>query len=290
MPFRTFSIVSETYSSHNGVIVLVHLKRWITSLVALPILIFLIYIGGIPFLSLICLACVCSLWEYYRIVFNADSRLTSSSIAVWGYLASLLMLGAAYRYGLSSVALVMAFNILIVGLFSVFIYKSNPQVGEIIQRQIQGIAYIPLLFSFLILIRHEPDGMTWIFLLLAVIFAGDTGAYYVGTYLGRHKLNPAVSPGKTVEGALGGLAGNLIIGVGGILIFLPAVSLQVGLLFFVAAGTAGQIGDLFESELKRSSSIKDSSSLLPGHGGFLDRIDALLFATPVAYLFIVYIF
>lgn len=267
-----------------------HLKRWITSLVALPILIFLIYYGGVPFLLLICLASFCSLWEYFRIVFNADSRLISGSIVFWGYLVGLLIPSVAHVYDLSAVAVVVAVNILIVGLFSVFLYKKNPRVGDIVQKQTLGIVYIPLLFSFLILIRLQPAGMSWIFFLLAVIFGGDTSAYYVGSYFGRHKLNPAVSPSKTIEGALGGLAGNLIVGGAAVFFFLPTLSWAVGIMFCLSVGIVGQVGDLFESGLKRSSSVKDSSSLLPGHGGFLDRVDALLFASPVAYLFIMFIF
>jgi phosphatidate cytidylyltransferase len=200
-----------------------------------------------------------------------------------------LILGAAHIDGLTGVVVVLAFNLVIVGFFSIFIYKTNPQVGDIIQKQVQGIVYIPLLLSFLVMIRREPDGMTWIFILLAIIFAGDISAYYVGSYLGRHKLNPAVSPGKTIEGAVGGLAGNLLAGTVGIFFFLPSLSWATAIVFFLAAGIAGQVGDLFESELKRSSSIKDSGGLLPGHGGFLDRIDALLFASPVAYFFKMYI-
>ena len=266
-----------------------HLKRWITGLVALPFLIYLIYHGGVPFLLLITLAGICSLWEYFRIVFNDDRQALSSVILWWGYVASLMILGAAFFDGLAGVAVVIALNLVIVGLFSVFIYKNNPQVGDIIQKQVQGIVYIPLLLSFLIIIRREADGMTWIYFLLAIIFAGDISAYYVGSYLGRHKLNPAVSPGKTIEGAAGGLAGNILAGAVGIFFFLPTWPWATGVVFFVTIGIAGQVGDLFESELKRSSSIKDSSGLLPGHGGFLDRIDALLFASPVAYLFKMFI-
>ncbi len=267
-----------------------HLKRWITGLVALPFLIFLVYHGGIPFLLLISLAGICSLWEYFRIVFNAGRQTLSSVILWWGYCVSLLILGTAHIDGLTSVVVVLAFNLVIVGLFSVYIYKTNPLVGDIIQKQVQGIVYIPLLLSFLIIIRRGPDGLTWIFFLLAIIFAGDISAYYVGSYLGRHKLNPAVSPGKTIEGAAGGLAGNLLAGAVGIFFFLPTLSWATGIVFFLSVGIAGQVGDLFESELKRSSSIKDSGGLLPGHGGFLDRIDALLFASPVAYLFKMHIF
>lgn len=266
-----------------------HLKRWITGLIALPFLIFLVYLGGLPFFILVASAGMCSLWEYFRIVFNAERRLLSSIIVWWGYPAGLLILGAAHIADPGTAALVLALNLVCVGLFSVFLYKSNPLVGEIIQKQVQGIVYIPLLLSFLVMIRREPDGMVWIFLLLGIIFAGDTSAYYVGSYLGRHKLNPAVSPGKTIEGAIGGLAGNLLAGAVGIIFFLPALSWVSGTAFIIAVGAAGQVGDLFESELKRTSRIKDSGGILPGHGGFLDRIDALLFASPVAYLFKVFI-
>jgi phosphatidate cytidylyltransferase len=132
--------------------------------------------------------------------------------------------------------------------------------------------------------------MVWIFFLLAIIFVGDISAYYVGSYLGRRKLSPAISPGKTVEGAIGGIAGNLLAGIIGKYFFLPSLPWGPAIIFFIAAGLAGQVGDLFESEMKRSSNIKDSGGLLPGHGGFLDRVDALLFASPVAYIFKVFIF
>jgi phosphatidate cytidylyltransferase len=102
-------------------------------------------------------------------------------------------------------------------------------------------------------------------------------------------LSPAVSPGKTIEGSIGGLAGNLVVGAIGKYFFLSAMPWGLCLLFFIVVGVAGQVGDLFESELKRSSGIKDSGGILPGHGGVLDRIDALLFASPVAYVFIRFI-
>ncbi|MCJ7830155.1 MAG: phosphatidate cytidylyltransferase, partial [Desulfobacterales bacterium] len=113
--------------------------------------------------------------------------------------------------------------------------------------------------------------------------------YYVGSYFGRHKLCPSISPGKTLEGAAAGLVANVVVGLVFRQLFLPAVSPANGLLFCLAVGAAGQVGDLFESEYKRRCRIKDSGSLLPGHGGILDRIDALLFAAPVAYFYKSYI-
>jgi phosphatidate cytidylyltransferase len=268
----------------------VHLKRWITGLIALPFLIFFVYSGGFLFILLIAIACLCSLWEYYRIVFSRDRRLLSNAVVWWGYVVGMGVVLAAHAAGISGAAILLALNIVFVGLISVFLFKSNPNVVDVIQKQIQGVVYVPFLISFLVVIRNSSDGMIWIFFLLGIIFAGDISAYYVGSYLGRHKLSPAVSPGKTIEGALGGLAGNLIAGAVGKIYFFTALSWGPAILFFLAAGAAGQLGDLFESQLKRSSKIKDSGGLLPGHGGFLDRIDALLFASPVAYLFIGHIF
>lgn len=266
-----------------------HLKRWITGLSALPFLIFLVYIGGFPFILLVAFACICSLWEYYRIVFYTNGQTLPGIFCWWGYLTGFGIILTAYFADSDRVLLVLALNLLVVGLISIFTYESIPSIIDAIAKQVQGIVYIPLLLSFLVLIRRAPDGMIWIFLLLAIIFAGDICAYYVGSYFGRHKLSPAISPGKTVEGAIGGLVGNLLAGSIGKSFFMPTISWGPAVLFFLAVGLAGQVGDLFESEFKRSSKIKDSGVLLPGHGGFLDRIDALLFASPVAYFFIVYI-
>jgi phosphatidate cytidylyltransferase len=120
--------------------------------------------------------------------------------------------------------------------------------------------------------------------MMGVIWAGDVAAYYAGRALGRHKLAPTISPNKTVEGSIAGLAGSILAGT-----LLGSWLLQRQISFLalasLAAAIAGQLGDLAESALKRSSGVKDSSSLLPGHGGMLDRLDSLIFAAPVFYWF-----
>jgi len=178
---------------------------------------------------------------------------------------------------------VLGLNVVVCGFLSLLRFASDRTVLGCVARQIQGVCYIPLSLSLLILLRSAPEGATWVFLLCAIIFAGDTTALYAGTLWGRHKLTPTVSPGKTVEGAFAGLAANLAIGAAAKVVFLPEWGWAACLLFSVAVGAAGQVGDLFESELKRASNVKDSGGLLPGHGGVLDRIDALLFAAPVAF-------
>jgi phosphatidate cytidylyltransferase len=126
-------------------------------------------------------------------------------------------------------------------------------------------------------------GHHWLMFGLMVNWIGDTGAYYVGKNFGRHKLAPAVSPGKSWEGAAASAVTGVIFGVIYLPLTIPGTSLVVAGLLAVAANVAGQVGDLAESAVKRGVGVKDSGSLLPGHGGMLDRVDSTMFALPVLY-------
>jgi phosphatidate cytidylyltransferase len=142
---------------------------------------------------------------------------------------------------------------------------------------LSGLMYCSILLGFLVLLSRDA-----VLTLFAIIWAGDTGAYYGGRLLGRHPLLLRVSPKKTMEGAVAGLLASVIAGtvVGVWRLGLSWTNIAF-MSFFVAI--AGQIGDLAESALKRSAGVKDSSSVLPGHGGILDRLDSLLFAAPVFF-------
>jgi phosphatidate cytidylyltransferase len=140
-----------------------------------------------------------------------------------------------------------------------------------------SLVYCPLTLGFMILMPRDH-----ILLLFAIIWIGDTAAYYGGRALGRHLLAPVVSPKKTVEGAIAGLIGSLIAGAAGGRWFLhEPLTMLLGT--SAATAIAGQLGDLAESVLKRSAGVKDSSSIIPGHGGILDRLDSLFFAIPIFY-------
>jgi phosphatidate cytidylyltransferase len=134
--------------------------------------------------------------------------------------------------------------------------------------------------------RLLPQGEWLIFFLLLVTWASDTGAYYVGTLYGRHRLAPTISPKKTVEGLVGGLIAAIIAGYIARWWFLPELSGLDCLVLATLLTIAGLWGDLAESAMKRTVGMKDSGGILPGHGGMLDRLDSLLFATPVFYYYI----
>ena len=163
------------------------------------------------------------------------------------------------------------------------------KAGRRVSGLVLAMAYVGVLFSFVAKLKLQPDGALWIILLLSVVWAGDTGAYFAGRAFGRHKLHPKVSPKKTWEGALGGLVASLAAGALAAGWYLPAFP-WIGLLVAVLpAAVLGQAGDLCESVLKRACGVKDSGRILPGHGGILDRVDALIFAAPVLVAYAAYL-
>ena len=121
---------------------------------------------------------------------------------------------------------------------------------------------------------------------LLLNWAGDSGAYYVGRAFGKHRMAPLISPKKSWEGAAASLVTSVLVGGGYLLRFIPGVTIAGAIGLTVAANAAGQLGDLAESAIKRGASVKDSSAILPGHGGFLDRVDSTLFTLPLIYLWI----
>jgi len=148
-----------------------------------------------------------------------------------------------------------------------------------------GILYVGLLFTPLALLRRLPSGVAWVALALGMTFMNDTAAYFAGRFFGRHKLHPRISPGKTIEGAVGGTLGSVAAAAIVKLWLLPEFTWTDCVLLGVPAGLLGQVGDLCESMIKRGAGVKDSGRVLPGHGGVLDRIDGLLFVIPYVYVY-----
>ncbi|HEY0160304.1 MAG TPA: phosphatidate cytidylyltransferase [Thermoanaerobaculia bacterium] len=149
-----------------------------------------------------------------------------------------------------------------------------------------GTTYVGLLTGSLIRLRNDfPEGWKLVFFLMLVVWLGDSGAYYVGKTFGKHKLSPRISPKKTIEGLLGGMAASMIAAVVIHFTFFPKFPLVHAIVAGAILSVAGVIGDLAESMWKRSADVKDSGKLLPGHGGFLDRFDSILFTAPILYCY-----
>jgi len=148
-----------------------------------------------------------------------------------------------------------------------------------------GMFYIPLLLGHMILLHDYIHGKAWIFFVMFLVMASDSCAYFSGISFGKHKLYPAISPNKSIEGAVGGLLGGVFAAWIVHLWFFPELTLLDCVFLGAGLGAVSQIGDLFESMLKRSYDVKDSGTLIPGHGGILDRLDSLLFAYPLAYYY-----
>lgn len=150
--------------------------------------------------------------------------------------------------------------------------------------------YIPFLLMHLVQLHQTPFGVQWVLVIMLIVMTNDSAAYYTGSAFGKHRLYPLVSPKKSVEGAIGGLVGSL----GGTMLakftFFPQLTFADAVLSALVVGIVGQAGDLFESLLKRSFGVKDSGTIIPGHGGVLDRMDSILFAAPITYYYVLFFF
>jgi phosphatidate cytidylyltransferase len=260
--------------------------RVLTAVVALPLVAALIaWREPLGFGGLVLVVATLALIEYTGIALPGASRRLRAAVVVIG-----VGLAAAI-YIHPPLALVWALGALVAVSAAVLFEPGDvAAAGARLGLAAFGVFYIGLLAAPLaILHRDAPEGPLWVFVALAVTFGNDTGAYFTGRTLGRHKLYPAISPNKTVEGGVGGM----VAGVGILLLghFTVARTLTIAdcLLVAIPAGIVGPIGDLIESMLKRASGVKDSGRLLPGHGGMLDRIDALLFVSAWVYVYALYL-
>lgn len=261
-----------------------HLKRWLTGIVAVPVLIYIIGFG--PrwlFHGIIFLASVFGLIEF----FEMSCRKCPATVRYAAILLTFCLFFFASRGAFFILpAVIFLWAVIPMTFFMLSAGVSRPDAVDLSAKAALGPVYISLPLSLLVLIDRFPKGNLWIFFLLAVVFSSDTGAFYFGKIFGKRKLYPSVSPGKTWEGAAGGLLFSLAAAFI-FLLFLPIASYGVKILGLAAAlSISGQIGDLVESMLKRQYGVKDSGKILPGHGGMLDRIDGLLFAVPILHVYL----
>ena len=249
------------------------MKRVLTAAVAIPFVVFItVFSPDWLFAFFIGLVCALAVDEFLSLAERKGIGRPGRWFLVPSALVAISFLGGA-NWVITAFAL-SALTLMTAMIFSERIETVLGRVGM----GLGGVAYCSFTLGFIIMMPREQ-----VLLLFAIIWVGDSAAYYVGRAFGRHSLAAKVSPKKTIEGAAGGLIGSVVAGVFGAL-FLREPWLQVAGIS-AATAIAGQVGDLAESVLKRSAGVKDSSSILPGHGGILDRLDSLFFAAPVFYWF-----
>lgn len=256
------------------------MTRILSALVLLPLVVGVIwFLPPAGTVVLAAIAAALALHEYAGLASALGVRIPRM---LTGAGAVATCIAAAIPYGPVDVVLMCA--LLVIGAFTVSTGTPGPGLLRDVAVSVLPLVYIGLPLGALAAIRLI-GGREALMLLLATIVISDTGQYYTGRALGRRPLAPKISPKKTIEGAIGGVVfGTVAMAVGGRLVF-PAENVPVLLLVGAAVVAFGIAGDLFESLLKRSAGVKDSSALIPGHGGVLDRIDSWLFAAPVFYVF-----
>ncbi len=266
------------------------MKRVLTALVALPLLLFATWWSSpYLFVAIAALALLAALHEFY---FIAD-RAGAPPFRIVGFVASAVIIGIAAGVGPQWNSLVLAATTVVVMVATLGRVEDRSRILVSAAATMLGVLYVATLGSYLVAVRTlaSPPQIAakLITMFFAIVMMSDTAAYYTGRTFGRHKLAPRVSPGKTIEGSIGGLVGSTLGAVAAKYIFFPELPLVHALLLGAGMGLVGQVGDLVESLLKRGSDVKDAASILPGHGGFLDRLDSMLLNAPILYAYAVYV-
>jgi phosphatidate cytidylyltransferase len=263
------------------------MKRILTALIAMPVaLAALFLLPPIWFLGAVALFLELAVWEFLAIVRPRAPRAPLAALLVLVPLAAVGLSVSMIEHGGAFIAeehLMAAAVLLSAGVGSLVLFRRTP-LEEVIPALGILCFGVPYFAAPIAALHHLQQGDPWlVFLLFAIVWLGDTGAYYVGRRLGRHKMAPVVSPNKTWEGAAAGFVVSLIAAAAWS--FWRLDRIDPGLLGVAAlTAAAAQVGDLMESLIKRGAGVKDSGHVLPGHGGVLDRMDAMLFAAPVMLL------
>lgn len=236
-------------------------------------------------------ACLLGLLSYVGIVEFYRMALPDRTVEIWlaalsGSLLIFTPFAADSRLALTGVGLLfLAFALLFL-----FRIREIADAAREVAYAILAFIYIPFLLMHLVMLRQTQFGVQWLMVIMLIVMTNDSAAYYTGSTFGKNRLYPLVSPKKSIEGAIGGLAGSICGTLLAKFTFFQQMTITDALVTATVVGMSGQVGDLFESLLKRSFGVKDSGKIFPGHGGVLDRLDSILFAAPVTYYYVVYVF
>jgi phosphatidate cytidylyltransferase len=265
------------------------IKRILTALVGIPLVAGAMFIGGLWFAVFVAIIAGIGQHELYRF----QNRLSRSPAVIPGLLIGAVLI---FRSHLDEYVPVEPVLLGVIVLLFLDAIRVGPE-GKPLSRAgstLVGIVYPALFLSYLPEIRDgletslgSADAFGLTLMLFVLIWICDTAAYYTGRALGKTPLAPSISPNKTWEGSFGGISGAIAGAAAARVLFFPFLTWTDVIVFGLIAGVIGQVGDLVESAMKRSADVKDSGTLLPGHGGILDRFDSIIMATPVYYLYLI---
>jgi phosphatidate cytidylyltransferase len=250
--------------------------RIVSALVIVPpLVLFLLYAPPVLFLILILALIGLSLREYFHLLQSLDLAVLPRVTVLAAWALGIMALGGRDW-------LALAFFLSLVALTCGVMVSAVPGSHSLptLVYSVFGVLFIGWTLSHLMLLRLLPAGQWYVLFLCVVVWVGDSVAMYVGKSLGRHKLAPTISPGKTWEGSVGGTVGGVLTAIVSAALWLPDLGLWQCMLLGLCISIAAQMSDLGESLIKRYAGVKDSGGLIPGHGGMLDRIDSMLFAAP----------
>jgi phosphatidate cytidylyltransferase len=258
-------------------------KRVLSTVVLLPIFIWIV-VGGPAWLFTLMIvgAGMRANWEFTRMFHRAGVPVLRKAGLLWGGLVTL----AFVRSDRAGAALA----VVVLGLLAASLDRggAGPARWQRVAVTLLGVCYVNWLLGHAISLRALPDGVQWVLLMVWVTWIGETAAYTVGSLVGRHKLAPGISPGKTIEGSVAQLAASLLAALSAAGWLFPGLRVRDAVAVGILLGVLGQVGDLVESALKRSVGTKDTGHIIPGHGGMLDRIDGLLFNAPALFYYVTY--
>jgi len=265
-------------------------QRVIVSVFAIPIILAASYLGGYFFFAFVV---IISLLSFYEFCLLAKNKNANANLFLGGFIVLILLINQ-YKHFIDLGVIVLISSLLLL-VSELFRNKGSAVLN--LGTTFLGIFYIGIFSATFIALRefYPPinglyhRGGFLVISILASIWIGDSAAYYGGTALGKHKLFPRVSPKKSWEGAIFGFIFSIAALILAKIIVLDFLNWKDVVVIGIIIGTIGQIGDLVESLIKRDSAVKDSSNFIPGHGGFLDRFDSLLFSSPVIWLYLRYL-
>lgn len=255
-------------------------QRVLSAVILIPLVALVAWLGGWWFTVFVALYAGVTAWELLRLIGMNDFAQPVMWLGV--PLAFLLVAEGGLPQDPLRLQAILALMVLL-GL-TVALFLNRPNAPTDLLLTLGAAIYLGMTLRFLALMRNREDGLMWLLVMAVTVWVMDSGAYFTGRAIGKHKFWPRISPKKTWEGFFGGLIAGAVVMALMVAFLIPNGVWWQGVALGVVIGIVGPLGDLSESLFKRQAGAKDSSNLIPGHGGFFDRIDSFIFVTPVVYL------